>query len=286
MKRPLIAVIIVMMLATLACSINISLPTMKLGPTKTFTIDEPVPSGVSTADVSLNMGAGTLDLSPGGNALVSGTITYNLAQWEPKVTQNGNGVTISQGEQTIISGIPSEKLINDWVVNLNNSVPMDLTIQAGAYKGTMDMSGLHLTNLDITDGASQNTVSFNSLNPEIMQSFTYQTGASQVHLKGLANANFATMNFEGGAGDYSFDFSGTSERDATVYIKTGVSNVTISVPVSMSVTFINSGGLSNINTMGTWTVNGNTYTSASTSQGHMLTIHAETAVGSVKLIHQ
>ncbi len=281
MKRPLYAVIIVLLLATIACSININIPTMAVGPTKIYDVNEPLPSDASTANVNINMGAGTLDLSGGASSLVEGTIKYNIPDWDPKVTETGSGVMITQGNETNITGIPSNKLINDWVIHLNDTTPLDLAIKAGAYKGTMDLSGLHLTSLSIMDGASQNTVSFNTPNPEMMNSFTYRTGASQVELSGLANANFTNLDFEGGAGQYNFDFSGTFNQDATVTIKTGVSSITIDVPASMAVTFINSGGVSNINTSGTWTVNGDTYRAS--GDGHTLTIKAEVAVGSVKL---
>jgi hypothetical protein len=282
MKRPLYAVIIVLLLATLACSVNINIPTMAIGPTKTFTVNEPVPDANPVA-VNLNMGAGTLDLSSGTSSLVEGTITYNVPNWDPKVTQTASGVTIVQGEETTISGIPSDKLVNDWAIKLNETTPMDLTIKAGAYKGSMDLSSMHIHSLDITDGASQNKVTFNIPNPEQMVSLNYRTGASQVELDGLANANFSTMSFEGGAGEYTFDFSGTLNQNATATIKTGVSSITIDVPMDMAVIFVNSGGVSNITTTGTWTVNGNTYTSSGAGQGYTLTINAQIAVGTVKL---
>ncbi len=281
MKRPLFAVLIVMLLASLACSVNISVPTMQVGPTKTFTVNQPVPPGISLASVNMSMGAGTLKLSGGASGLVVGAITYNVPDWDPKVTTTDSGVTITQGENTNITGIPTSNLVNDWVMQLSNNVAMDLTINAGAYKGTMDLTGLHIRSLSITDGASQNKVMFNAPNPETMDLLTYRTGASQVELDGLANANFSNMEFDGGAGEYTFDFAGTLAQDSAMTIKTGVSSVTITVPAEMAVTFINSGGVSNVNTSGTWTVDGSTYTSA--GSGHMLTIHAEMAVGTVKL---
>ena len=36
-----------------------------------------------------------------------------------------------------------------------------------------------------------------------MALFRYETGASKVKLTGLANANFGTMDFNSGAGDYT-----------------------------------------------------------------------------------
>jgi hypothetical protein len=282
MKRPLLIVVIVLLLVNIACTINLSIPTMEVGDIKTFTVNEPVPTGVSLAEVNLNMGAGTLDLSGGAEGLVNGTITYNVPKWDPVLTSNENGVTLTQGEETDITGFPSSNLVNDWVLKLNETEPIDLTIKAGAYKGTMALGGLHLRNLSVTDGASQVKVSFDEANPEKMDTLTYHTGASQVDFTGLANANFSNMDFLGGAGSYTFDFTGTLLQDTQVSIKTGISSITILVPANMIVIFINSGGVSNISTSGTWTVNGQTYTTG--ESGYTLTIRAETAVSTIKLV--
>ena len=45
-----------------------------------------------------------------------------------------------------------------------------------------------------------------------MSILRYETGASTVKLNGLANANFGTLIFSGGAGDYTLDFSGDLQR--------------------------------------------------------------------------
>jgi hypothetical protein len=284
MKHPLYAVIIIMLLTTLACSVNITIPTMQLGPTKTFTVNEAISSGTSQTNISMTMGAGTLKLAGGASGLVEGTIKYNVPGWDPKITTLGNQVTITQGETTNITGIPSSNLVNDWELKLSDTEAMNLMIAAGAYKGNMDFSGMHLLSLSIMDGASQNKAVFNTPNPEKMDTFTYRTGASQVELDGLANANFVNMDFEGGAGQYTFDFSGALKQDTSVTIKTGVSSITIIVPIAMSITFVNSGNASNITTTGTWTVNGETYTTD--GSGFMLTINSQIAVGTVKLVRK
>ena len=64
---------------------------------------------------------------------------------------------------------------------------------------------------------------FPKLNRVEMDSLYYQTGASNVHLSDLANANFASMVFRSGAGNYTLDFSGELQRDAEVKIESGIS---------------------------------------------------------------
>ena len=47
---------------------------------------------------------------------------------------------------------------------------------------------------------------------------------------GLANANFNEMNFTGGAGSYTFDFSGELTKKSKVNINTGAAKVILRIP--------------------------------------------------------
>ena len=285
MKRPLIAVMIVLMLASLACSINLNIPRIQTGATQTMTVSEAVPSGDGPTKLTLDMGSGTLNLAAGADKLVEGTIQYNVADWKPTIEHPSTSeVTINQSSANSFEGIPTSNIINDWVLKLNSTAPLDLMVNAGAYTGNLDLSKLHLRNLAIKDGASKTRVIFDSPNPEKMDAFTYSTGASQVELRGLANANFASMTFNSGAGDYTLDFSGTLAQDTSVDIKTGVSNMTIDVPLGMNAKIISTGAIANITPDGTWTVNDSTYSVS--GEGYNLTIHINMSVGNLKLVHR
>jgi hypothetical protein len=117
-----------------------------------------------------------------------------------------------------------------------------------------------------------------------MNRFSFKTGASSAKLYGLANANFNSLNFSCGAGDYTLDFSGMLSREGTVEIKAGVSSITIIIPANMNADIINEGLVSNINTKGTWLVNNETYSTM--VEGTKLTINLDMAVGNVNLIHE
>jgi hypothetical protein len=108
----------------------------------------------------------------------------------------------------------------------------------------------------------------------------YETGASQVVLKGLANANFSIFKFTGGAGNYSLDFSGDLRHDASASINTGLGNLTLIIPDDLQVQLTIDGNLANINIGSGWAKQGNTYTQA--GSGPMLTIAVD--VGATNLI--
>jgi len=281
MKRQWMMAVAALAVASLACSINLNVPRLKTGPTETVTISEAGPDGDAVAEVSLTMGAGSLSLTGGADGLVSGEIKYNIAEWKPTVTNQDGKVTIEQGPSDGINGIPGDDIVNDWELKLGNA-PMELTINAGAYEGTVDLSGVPLRNLSINDGASKSEVKFDSLNPEEMDELRYETGASSVTLTGLANANFTDLIFKGGAGDYTLDFSGTLQRDASVDVTTGVSSLRIVIPEGMTAKVTVDSAISDVDTEGTWTTSGDTYETS--GSGPTLTINVDMGVGSLKLV--
>lgn len=286
MKRPTWIVITVLIIASLACSINLpEVPRLKTGPTETLTVNEAAPADGAIPSVILNMGAGRLDLSGGSESLLSGEIQYNVAEWKPSVTNVAGLVTVRQGDSGGNVGIPESgaQVVNEWTLQLGNT-PMNLTVNAGAYDGLLDLSGVPLHNLSINDGASKAEVRFDSLNPQVMETLAYKSGASTVKLVGLANANFTTLTFDGGAGDYTLDFSGALQQDATVKITSGVSNVRIVVPTGMTAQVDVDGAISNVSTKGTWTVNDKHYEVA--GSGPTLTITVQMGVGNLTLVSE
>jgi hypothetical protein len=236
MKQTTKVVILFLLLAiTLSgCGINVELPfktETKTGPTVTESIQVPVPELNSPLDVNLSFGAGKMTLLPNpGPDLLSGTVTYNVADFKPEITVDDTGVTLKQGNLKINS-IPTitGSIKNEWNVAITNH-PIELTIKAGAYSGEFEFGGLALTDLHITDGASNVELKFSTPNTSRMNAFRYETGASNITMEKLGNANFQTMIFQSGAGNYSLDFSGVYQHDASVFIETGLSRLIISVP--------------------------------------------------------
>jgi hypothetical protein len=285
MKRGLLIPLAALTAASLACSINLNIPHVNTGPTQTLAINEPAPGGSQGAEVEITMGAGTLNIDPGAQGWVEGQVQYNVADWKPTVTHTGNTVSITQGQSQNDVGLPQSgsKIVNDWNLKLGN-VPMSLTVNAGAYQGTLKLGGVPLRHLTIHDGASNAKVVFDTANPETMSSLTYETGASTVSLEQLANANTQQIDFSGGAGDYQLDFSGKLQHDLAVTVKSGVSSVRLVVPAGVSATVNVSGGLNNVNTDGNWTHTGDTYTQ--TGSGPTVTINVEMGVGSLKLVNR
>lgn len=269
-------------LTTLACSFTVNVPTTDTGVTQTFEISEPVLDNNGTNRISIEMGAGTLDISDGASALIEGTIQYNVANWEPTVKRSDDQIRLYQ-ETSGNVGIPDGEIENEWDLQFG-SAPIDLNLSTGAYEGNLDLSGLSITNLTVSDGASKATVSFDSLNPVVMERLTYKTGASDVELLGLGNANVQEVYFDSGVGSYTLDFAGEGTNDIYVRANTGMSDMTIVIPQTARAIVTIDGGINNVNANGTWSISDMVYECGST--GPLITINLDMGLGNLNLIYE
>jgi hypothetical protein len=260
MHPRIISAMFILSLTVLACSFSIDLPPAPMpGPEIVDEITAPA-AGADPTRLSLTFGAGEMLLSPGAhNDLVQGAATYNLRDFKPEIIREDNEVRIKQGDYEFTTAPTLNNIKNEWDFTLGDH-PMDLSIRAGAYKGRLELGGLSLTSLTVEDGASDVELSFSAPNRTEMSVFRYQTGASNVTLEGLANANLNTLIFDSGAGNYTLDFSGDLRRDATITIQSGLSNVTLLIPQDIDANLTVAGGLANVSAGSNWLHTNETYT--------------------------
>jgi hypothetical protein len=89
------------------------------------------------------------------------------------------------------------------------------------------------------------------------------------------------MIFSGGAGNYDLGFDGDLQRDATVTIDSGLSDLTLRIPKGVNVVVTVEGGLSDVNTSSNWSQSGNTYTQK--GSGPTLTMIVKLGAGNLTL---
>jgi len=274
----LLTFIAILALTALACGINApEPPTPSPEVTEEINVDYPDSKEIS---LKLSFGAGDLTLAPGAERLVEGTATYNYEDFKPEIVEDGGNVEIKMGNVEFPNFPAFDNLKNEWDFKLG-AEPIDLRIDAGAYDGTYEFGGLALSNLTIQDGAANVELNFSEPNLTEMSSFRYSTGASDVSMTGLANANFSIFDFASGAGDYTLDFSGELQRDASVKIETGLSNIIIIVPDGVHAIVTVEGGLSNVNAGSGWSRSGDTYEQE--GEGPTLTFIIEMGAGNLTL---
>jgi hypothetical protein len=278
MNLKIISAIVILALVTLACSFTVNLPERQsAGPDVEESITVADPKSADT-HLTLSFGAGQLTISPGAKNLVDGTAIYNVPDLKPEIQKNGSSIEIKQGD---FNGLPPfDDMKNEWDLKLSDT-PLDLTVQAGAYEGNFELGGLALKSLTVRDGASNVDLSFVEPNRIEMSILRYQTGASDVKLKGLANANFSTLDFSGGAGNYMLDFGGELQRDGVVTIESGFGNLSLIIPEDVDAVITAESAAVNINHSSGWAQNGQTYTQH--ASGPTLTIVVKMAAGNLSI---
>lgn len=278
MNVKIISAILVLALASLACGVDVNLPErVEPGAEIKETITVPA-AGSDETRLTISFGAGALSLSPGATNLVDGTAVYNIPELKPEITSKDGSVEISQGDFKNIVNFQDVK--NNWDLKLGKT-PLDLTINAGAYTGTYELGGLSLTSLTVKDGASKVALSFSEPNLTEMSVLRYETGASNVTLSGLANANFSTLIFSGGAGDYELDFSGKLTTNGAARIEAGAGDVQLVIPKDVNAKVTVDSALVSVNLSSNWSQDGNDYTQS--GSGPALTIIVKMAAGNLTI---
>jgi hypothetical protein len=118
--------------------------------------------GAETAQVLIEMEAGELMVEGGADQLMVANFRYNVDEFEPQVEYT---VTGSQGELVVdqpdSQNLINRNMINEWTIQLNNQIPLDVEIRTGAGNNTIDLSALDLSSLIVEVGAGNTNVNLN-----------------------------------------------------------------------------------------------------------------------------
>ena len=194
--------------------------------------------GAEQVEVTVQFAGGTLDVDGGSDDLFDGEFVYNLDDLEPTVEYDVKGkkgeLLVRHKEDTIRWDLSTE-VRNEWQIRFSNDIPLDLSLQVGASTGSLDLGGMRLTRLRLDAGAADMTVRFGEANPERLESLSVRSGAARLSLLELGNANLEDLEFDGGLGSYTLDFTGEWQHSAQVHIQAGASQVTLNVPQDIGV---------------------------------------------------
>ena len=187
---------------------------------------------VDSLRVTIKFGAGKLGLISGQEDVFEGNFQYDKSILKPNIQYEILGET---GILTLSQSIKKDLDLpfpykNIWNLKLPPGIPLQLYINTTTYSGDIDLTNLQIENLYLTSGASKTNIVFSQPNFIGLKNIDIKTGASTIKMLGLANANFNEMNFTGGAGSYTFDFSGELTKKSKVHINTGAAKVILRIP--------------------------------------------------------
>ena len=218
---------------------------------RTVTEEKKIPlKNEKTLETTLDFGAGELELKPlhGPSNLFEGRFTFRPGRIEPEVRYSASRTVgrLDLETHSIKKFFSDQNGKNEWDLRFSTEVTHAFDIEIGASEAKLDFSGLPIEEMKFDLGAGDCEVFFHSPNPVEMKRLEINAGASKLVIIGLGNAHFQKLNFDGGVGDFTLDFSGDFDGDRYADISVGLGSIEIRFPPELGVQVRKDGALSSV----------------------------------------
>ena len=168
---------------------------------------------------------------------------------------------------------------SDLDLTLGASGPLSIDVRSGAAEAVLDLSGLPITSLSVSSGASDTRVRFDQPNPVRMKSLTLSTGAASIVADRLGNANAEEIVVRSAVGEIELDLSGSWQHDTELRAEVALGALTIRVPPDVGVRVTTSRVLASFSHNGLSSRDGAYVSENWETATHKLRIYAQTVVG-------
>jgi hypothetical protein len=189
-----------------------------------------------TVRAEIRMGAGEMTLGGGARDLLEAQFSYNVARWKPEVDYHVSGsrglLTVRQPEHSGPMGNRKYR----WDLHFNNQVPLELSVELGAGKSTLELGTLTLSQLDVKMGVGETIVDLaGDWKNDLVAHIHGGVGKATVRLPRDVGVR---VHAKGGIGQIN---AGELERKGDEYVNEayGKSPVTLSVDVEGGIGEIN-----------------------------------------------
>jgi hypothetical protein len=169
--------------------------------------------GESRLAATIKYAGGTLSLMPAPPGILYALrLTYDadrfapVAQFDPAVprlTLGTEALPRSGGMRVSYHGTPPAATIG-----LGTRADLDLDIELGAAEATLELGGIRISRLKLETGASKTVVRFSESNPIRCSAAEFSAGAAELVVTGLGYSRCGKVDFHGGVGKVTLDFSG------------------------------------------------------------------------------
>lgn len=206
------------------------------------------------------------------------TLRYDARALEPIYSYDADSAALRLGTRER-QGTGSGRRSGDLDITLGAIGTLAIDVQASAAETQLDLSGLPVTSLAVSSGASDTRVRFDRPNPVRMKSLTLSTGAASIMVDRLGNANADEIVIRAGVGQVELDMSGTWLHDSELRAEVALGELTIRVPSDVGVRVETSRVFASFSHEGL-SEKGGAYVSDNwDSATHKLRIYAQTVVG-------
>lgn len=237
--------------------------------------------------VRVQYGAGRVEIgATNAPVLYSMTLRYDEASSTPLHSYDpaAHALTLGvNGETDRFSRGGDDKNKGEMRLSLSRLVPLDLDLELGATKATLDLGGLNVLALQLESGASETVVDFSSPNQGRMRAMTVDVGAASFEARNLGNANAASMRVHGGVGSVELDFGGQWSQDMAVDVNLALGKLTMHVPHDVAVRVEVEKFLASFDQQGLQKRADGYYSENWDRAKYHLRVHAETTFGGIEL---
>ncbi|HET7275255.1 MAG TPA: toast rack family protein [Longimicrobiaceae bacterium] len=234
-------------------------------------------------DVSIEYGAGELTIVAADDPLLyEMEMRYDedeftpIAKYDPDAETLVLGLDDRNNGSTQIHGDESRAEIA-----LTREIPVDLDLDFGAGEADVDLGGISLRSLDFSTGASETTVRFSEPNAIRAEMLSLEAGAAEFTVVGLGNARAEHIDFQGGVGSTTLDFSGEWAADASANVQMGIGSLVLRFPRDLGIRLEKDSFLTSFDGDGLVKRGGAYYSTNWDSAEHQLSITVDAAFGSI-----
>lgn len=191
--------------------------------------------GETRLAVRLDYAAGILRVGAGPAAeLYRMELSYDADRYVPVSDFDNRTGAVELGLAPAGEGgvrvVSREQLRQVAAVTLSPDVDLTLSLTLGAAEAEIDLGGMRIRNLAAKTGASQTVIRFSQPNPARCGMAAITAGAAEVTVLGLGNSRCDEIQFEGGMGKVTLDFSGTWSSSSQAKIRMAMGELTLRLP--------------------------------------------------------
>lgn len=203
------------------------------GEARFATVRESQPaSGEKSIRVSVRLNIGTLEVEPGpADQAYELDLEYNELAFEPQLSyevqdQIGRLHFELSGEGRSVAKVVKTRLN----LRLNPEIPLDLQAATGVGESQIDLSGMTVKSLRLENGVGETELFLLKPNRSTCEHITLRSGVGSLKVTGLGNLRFEHLDFQGGVGGSTLDFSGSWDQAGSAEIDVGIGGIEILLP--------------------------------------------------------
>ena len=135
-------------------------------------------------------------------------------------------------------------------LGLAAGLPLDLDLDLGTTRASVDLSALWVDALRVSSGATEADLTFGSANPQPMRELFVDAGVGSITIHRLGNARAQRATIASTVGSVDLDFAGQWTGDMPITMRLALASATIRAPRDVGIAVRMSTRISDVNTDG------------------------------------